>query len=394
MLPPAGLYAEEEMEIEFRIVEPDTPGPDGAPKPLPWGRIRAEADMPSMPSMAKFDELAHREGIPGVFGVHPVFPHGGDYRLCLTILPPEVQPIGDPRPAQAYTFDFPLVVWDATSSPTPVPRRVRPFELDVTTNPRQPLAGESVEIDLSVRMASSFERREVTDFELQHEKLVHLFIVRDDLAVFAHEHPEPAGPGVFKLRYRFPTPGRYRVFADVAPRDAGSQVLSSTIHVGGQPSAAPSPRPSARSRAAFAWPESGMPTGRTVTVEARITEAGAAGRPVNDLEPWLGAMAHLILVHQDAETFAHAHPDDRERNVGAEGRVPFLVRLPKPGHYKGWLQFQRGGKVETVELEVDAVREVRAPGPRRAPARGAPTASESVRSGRRAPCPPPRRSRP
>ena len=87
---------------------------------------------------------------------------------------------------------------------------------------------------------------------------------------------------------------------------------------------------------------------------AALRDAG--GRPADDLEPWLGAMAHLILVHEDAETFAHAHPDDRQPGVGREGRVPFLMRLPKPGRYKGWMQFQRKGRVETIELEAEAVR--------------------------------------
>lgn len=351
MLPPEGLYAGGEVEIEFRVVELGSPEEGDTPKPLKGRPIQAEVEMPSMPSMPKFDELAHREGIPGVFGVHPVFPHGGDYRLCLTILPPEVRRFGVP-PAEAITFEFPLSVRDAESNPQPAARRVRPFQLDVTTNPRQPVAGQEVEIDLSVRMASSFERREITDFELVHEKLIHLFIVRDDLAVFAHEHPEPAEPGVFRLRYRFPQPGRYRVFADVAPRDAGSQILSATLRVGGEgrPTGPPTP---VRTRAAFAWPEGGMPFGRTLTVTALLEDTN--GRAVTDLEPWLGAMAHLILVHQDAETFAHAHPDDREPGVGAGGRIPFLVRLPKPGPYRGWLQFQRAGRVETIEIRVEAV---------------------------------------
>jgi len=46
--------------------------------------------------MARFDEIAHREDSPGVYGVHPTFPHGGDYRLCLTILPPPFPVAGDP----------------------------------------------------------------------------------------------------------------------------------------------------------------------------------------------------------------------------------------------------------------------------------------------------------
>ncbi len=352
MLPPAGLYAEEEMEIEFRVEDLETLDAAGAPKPLAFARIRGEADMPSMPSMAKFDEIAHREGIPGVFGVHPVFPHGGEYRLCLTILPPEVQPVGDPRPPTAYTFDFPLTVHDATSSPTPVPRRVRPYELEVAMSPKHPVAGEPADLDLAIRMTGSFERREVTAFDVQHEKLMHLFVVRDDLAYFAHEHPEMTSPGAFRLRYRFPAPGRYRIFADVAPKDAGAQVLSVVVNVGGDAASSAKAAPSGPTRAALELPEGGVRSGRTFTATVTLTDD--RGRPVKDLEPWLGAMGHLLLVNKDAETFAHAHPDDREPGVGENGRIPFLVRLPKPGPYKGWLQFQRRGKVETIELAIEA----------------------------------------
>jgi hypothetical protein len=354
MLPPSGLFAGEEMEVEFRVERVD--GADaGAPAPLLWARIRGELDMPSMPSMPRFSEIAHREGIPGVYGVHPVFPHGGEYRLCLTILPPEVQPVGDPRPTTPFTFEFPLIVSDGVSSPKRESAKVKPYLLELTATPRHPAAGEPVDLELRVRHANSLELREVVDFDVQHEKLMHLFLVSSDLARFAHEHPEPEGGGVFRLRYRFPAPGQYRIFADVAPKDAGSQVLSATLSVGEGPVAAASPAVKApESRVTLSLPEGGVPAGRTVTVTATLTDT--SGRAIQDLEPWLGAMGHLLLVHTDAATFAHAHPDDREPGVGQDGRIPFLVRVPKPGRYKGWIQFQRHGKVETLEIELEGVR--------------------------------------
>ncbi len=354
MLPPSGLYAGEEMEIEFRVERLDG-DPGKGPAPLTWARIHGVVDMPSMPTMPHFDEIAHREGIPGVYGVHPVFPHGGDYRLCLTILPPEIQAVGDPRPVEAFDLEFPLVVYDATSSPTRESAKVKPFLLDVIATPRHPVAGEPVDLELRVRLANSFELREVTDFELQHEKLMHVFIVSQDLAEFSHEHPTLAGPGLFRLTYRFPRAGRYRIFADVAPKDAGSQLLSSPIVVaeGSGPAAAPAPVRAPTTRVVLSTPEGGLPRGRTVIVTATLIDE--KGRPVNDLEPWLGSLGHLLLVHQDGETFAHAHPDERERGVGRDGRIPFLVRVSKPGTYKGWLQFQRKGRVETVEVSLTAV---------------------------------------
>ena len=310
-----------------------------------------------MPAMPRFDEIAHREGIPGVYGVHPSFPHGGDYRLCLTLLPPEFPPLGAPGTTEAFTFEFPLTVWDAASSPTRESAKVKPFLLDLIASPGHPTAGEPVELELRVRLANSLELREVTEFDLQHERFMHLFVVSEDLADFAHEHPQPAGSGVFRLTYRFPRPGRYRLYADVAPKDAGSQILSALVSVGAAaPGSAPSPAavptPTARTRVALTLPEGGLFAGRTVVVTAWLTDE--KGRPVNDLKPWLGALGHLLLVNRDAGTFAHAHPDDREPGVGKNGRIPFLVRLPKAGPYKGWLQFERRGRIETVEVALDA----------------------------------------
>jgi hypothetical protein len=217
--------------------------------------------------------------------------------------------------------------------------------------PRQAVAGQPVDMELRVRYAYSLDLREVTDFDVQHEKLMHLFVVSNDLRQFAHEHPVLSGPGVFRLRFIFPEPGEYRVFVDVAPKDAGSQVLSVPVTVGGQAiPRAGAPQPTLR--ATLALPEEGVRAGKTILLEARIQDT--RGNPVDDLEPWLGALGHLLLIHADAQTFVHAHPDDRDPRIGRDGRVPFLVRLPKPGAYKGWLQVQRKGKVETIELEVEA----------------------------------------
>jgi hypothetical protein len=349
-LPQAGLFAGEEMEIEFKVEKADG-------TPLPWGRIRGVVDMPSMPSMPPFDEIAHREDVVGIFGVHPTFPHGGDYRLCLTILPPELQAIGDPRPTEPFTFEFPLTVWDASASPKRESAKIKPYALDLISTPRRPVAGEPAELELRVRMATSLELREVTDFDVLHERLMHVFIVSDDLQDFAHEHPEPAGPGLFRLTHRFARPGRYRIFADVAPKDAGSQVLAATLAVvapaTGTPAPAATPTPIPNTRLALTLPDGGIVAGRTLVVTAILTDA--KGRPVRDLEPWLGALGHLLLVTKDGESFAHAHPDDREPGVGKDGRIPFLVRVPRAGPYRGWLQFQRGGKVETFPVSFDAV---------------------------------------
>jgi hypothetical protein len=70
------------------------------------------------------------------------------------------------------------------------------------------------------------------------------------------------------------------------------------------------------------------------------------GRPVTDLSPWLGAMGHLVLIHEDGETFVHSHPTARLDAAGdptpQDGKVAFWVRFPKPGVYRLWGQFNVG----------------------------------------------------
>ena len=55
-----------------------------------------------------------------------------------------------------------------------------------------------------------------------------------------------------------------------------------------------------------------------------------------------------MIVHEDAVTFVHSHPDrDLEPQTG---ELRFLGRLPKPGLYRAWLQFRRGGRVQTARV--------------------------------------------
>jgi hypothetical protein len=97
--------------------------------------------------------------------------------------------------------------------------------------------------------------------------------------------------------------------------------------------------------------QDGFQARKTQIVQVSILQE--SGKPVTDIEPWLGAMGHLLLVHQDGETFAHAHPDERGPDVGRTGVIPFMVYLPKPGLYRAWLQFGRQRQVLTLDFVLE-----------------------------------------
>jgi len=351
-LPADGLYAQEEMEIEFRVVDTSQVDPVLGPTPVVRARIQATIDMPSMPSMPRHEEAAHPEGVPGEYGVHPTFAHGGEYRMRLAVSPP-----GE----DGFAVEFALNVLDAGGARKRKPGP-RPFSIELASKPKKPRAGEPADLEIRVR-ARERPKEAVSAFELVHEKLLHLLIVRDDLGYFGHEHPELGPDGVFRLRYRFPAGGQYHLFTDTAPRGFGSQVMMARLKAEGKAAepfhlgkAGRDPVKSVEGVQVELAATGSLPAKKTMAITFHLKDA-ATGSAITDLQPYLGAMGHLILVHQDAVTFVHSHPDERQAGAGRDGTVPFLVRFPKAGLYRGWTQFRRNGNILTSDFVVQAVEE-------------------------------------
>ena len=335
--PPDGVYAQEETEIEFRIVDTSRDDPLTGSVPVIRALIDVGIEMPSMPGMPSFHEVAHPEGVPGDFGVHPTFAHGGDYVMRLFVTPPE---------DRAFQVEFPITVQDASNARN---RKHTPprFSLELATSPKTPKPGEEVELRLIVR-----DREKPKDvfnqFERAHEEFMHLVIVRDDLREFAHEHPTLGSDGAFTMLYQFRTAGEYHLFADVAPRNAGSQILMTKIKVAGKTSA-----PGAFEQRPATQEVNGLRIElKTYAVAAKRTcQIAFTVEPATGLQPYLGARAHMIGIHQDAVTFVHAHPDESN---SSNGSFVFLGRFPQPGLYRIWIQFKRNDQLVTGEFTLEA----------------------------------------
>ena len=336
-LPQEGVYAQEETEIEFRLEDTSRTDPLTGYSPVIRAAIAVAITMPAMKEMPPFQEAAHAEDVPGDYGVHPTFAHGGDYLMRINITPPEGAP---------FQVEFPIVVRDAAagSNRKHLPPR---FTLEVTTSPKTPKPGEEAALRLTVHDRER-PKETLRKFDRFHERLMHLVIVRSDLEGFAHEHPVLSDAGVFELRYRFNAPGEYHLFADVAPKGAGSQVLMAKLNVAGKPA-----RPAGSERRAKVQEVDGV----RIQLEADTAPAGKTApicfsvEPSTGLQPYLGARAHLIAIHEDGLTFVHAHPDDT--SAGGETFV-FQGRFPKVGLYRVWLQFGRNNRVVTGEFTVEA----------------------------------------
>lgn len=342
-VPPEGLFADQETDVEFHVADASLDDPVQGPPPIVKAAITARVTMPRMAAMPAQAPKIHAEGVPGDYGVVLYFPHGGEYQMDLSIAPPG---------GTAFAVSYKLPVADATAAKGKT-SRAKPYTLEVTSAPNEPEAGQPADLTIFVRSRDT--KQPVTDFDTVHERQIHFMVVSADMQHFAHEHPVLGSDGRFTLHYAFPTGGDYHLFADVAPKGAGSQILSQSIHVRGPagPAAAPAGfTPSVRDTAggvnvALTDDPARLPVGRTIEITFTVTDS-ATGQPILDLQPYLGAMAHLMLIHQDGTTFVHSHPDETDPTNGHKGSLTFIARFPKPGFYRGWLQFQRAGKVETA----------------------------------------------
>jgi Cu+-exporting ATPase len=104
-------------------------------------------------------------------------------------------------------------------------------------------------------------------------------------------------------------------------------------------------------------------TGGVSDLHYTLTDA-ATGRPVNDLQPYLAAAGHIVVMRADGQTFAHEHAEVTD----ADGRPVFALpgttfgpeldvhaEFPTTGTYQLWAQFRlANGEVITVPFTVHA----------------------------------------
>ena len=85
-----------------------------------------------------------------------------------------------------------------------------------------------------IRLHMTNNGKPIEDFDISHEKLLHLIIVSKDLSYFNHVHPEYKGKGVFEIINEFPAGGEYRLAADFKPADASSMTKMQWVRLKGR----------------------------------------------------------------------------------------------------------------------------------------------------------------
>jgi hypothetical protein len=192
----------------------------------------------------------------------------------------------------------------------------------------------------------------VQNFSIVHERPMHLFVVGERLDFFAHEHPVQQPDGVFMLDVALPRAGVYMAIAEFLPEGGTPQTFQQAFTTGSAFGRSANPAidvsPKIVDGMRVSLDVSTVKAGNTKPLTIRIDDA-ATGAAVTDLEPYLGASAHLLVVPVDLTEAIHGHPTDDGRGPA----IAFDPLLPRPGVYKLWVQFQRAGRVSTAAFVID-----------------------------------------
>ncbi|RAN94086.1 hypothetical protein ONO23_03998 [Micromonospora noduli] len=220
-----------------------------------------------------------------------------------------------------------------------------------TLQPMERSQPPGVRADYRFRIVGT-DRQAATRFAVVHDKPLHLIVVGRDLTGYQHLHPTMASDGTWSVPLTLARPGGYRVFADfsVTAADGTQQPLvlgvDHTVPGAHSPTALP-PAQAQATAGPYAVSMTGTPT---VGVTAPIHFQVSADPTVPaQLERYLGAYGHLVVVREGDLGYVHVHPEQEL----VDGTVKFWLTAPSSGRYRAFFDFQVAGTVHTGEFTIN-----------------------------------------
>lgn len=265
--------------------------------------------------------------------------------------------VTSPVPGMCPRCGMALVVSD--------PFDAREYLVDVHTTPAAIRPGAPFRMQLTVREPRTKEV--VRSFATVHDKRFHLFVISHDLEHYQHIHPEQHADGSWTIDVTVPAPGFYKLYTDFLPIGGAPQVIALPLvtagHAGDLASATADLTPdtvftrrTGTMQARLVLPDTPLVAGREEAFALHLTDA-ASGTPVANLEPYLAAWGHALLVSADTLAVVHAHPVELVPVTDAKPlggpTVTFKALFPKAEKYRLWVQLQRAGKLSTVEYTLN-----------------------------------------
>lgn len=199
--------------------------------------------------------------------------------------------------------------------------------------------------------------RAVTAYQREHDKELHLIVASRDLATYRHLHPARAADGTWSTPVELPEAGGYRVFADFTPAGKGAEnlTLGADLAASGtyEPRRLPAPSATAEVEGYEVELDGGLRPGAASELTLKVSRDG---RPVTDLQPYLGAFGHLVALRSGDLAYLHVHPNGEpgDGRTRPGPRISFTATAPSAGTYRLFLDFKHEGEVHTAAFTVGA----------------------------------------
>jgi hypothetical protein len=255
------------------------------------------------------------------------------------------------------------------------PMATADYVMRVTMEPRAPKPGQPIKFRIAV--LHPLTGAMVTDFAEVHDKLFHLFIVSRDMSQWAHVHPVHEKDGSFTIEHTVPTAGHWALFSDFMPVGGAPQMIVTPFTTAGfegdlaasvpvlTPDTSLTKSADGVSVSLQATPAK-LVSGEETDIPILFTDE-KTGEPVKDLQRYLGAFGHAMMLSDDMTEHVHAHPEEMlEGTAVTDGGGPdltFHALFPRPGVYRIWLQFQRNDRLSTIPFTVRVSRVGETPAP-------------------------------
>ncbi|WP_419875218.1 hypothetical protein [Candidatus Pristimantibacillus sp. PTI5] len=229
------------------------------------------------------------------------------------------------------------------------------YQVTITELEGKPLRMGSIELSLGVTKNAG---EPVLKYTEDMTKLMHLIVVSKDLTAFQHVHPKQIKDNEFQVQLTIPFAGPYLFLTEFRPQKEDVILHKQWIQIDGNQRSNEALLPDT------SWVKSIANLDISLVSSPAVTEIKAGqmvmllfrftdketGKPIKQLEPFLGTSGHCVILSQNADQFVHAHAVEA---MSGGANVMFHSVFPEKGIYKLWGQFQYKGELLTVPFVVE-----------------------------------------
>lgn len=244
------------------------------------------------------------------------------------------------------------------------------YDIDLTVKPYPIKKGVETSIDFKIAKDGN-----PVSLEIDHERMVHILTVREDLEEFKHIHHEDFNElteeneknAEFNIKNTFAEAAKYAIVFEftTAGKTLHRQLElnvegqkkeliinkdSNWIKVFGEYGVEFIPLESIEGP--LIQKQSEIKAGEKTALLFRVIKDGNF---VDNLEPYLGSAAHFIVWKEDLNQFMHQPayvPISGQSNFGPN--LPVELTFPEPGFYKIFIQFKHQGEVIIGDFWIEA----------------------------------------